>query len=266
MTPPPSKQEKPKSVLITGASSGIGYILAERFFERGYFVIALGRNEEALKSLIAPSHERCTYFVQDLSTTAGQAKLEEIISIFCPDIVINNAGLGFYGETTHEEDKKTIEVNCTALVSSTKAALATWKKTRNRGIVVNVSSAIGFTPAPNMSVYAASKAFVTSFSCAEDFRARSFGCRVLTACPGMVATNFRLRASRGLSSREPDFSFFVMDGAKAADEILCQIDKQKKLHVFDWKTRLLIFFAKILPQKLVDWILFREIQKRNRSD
>jgi uncharacterized protein len=265
MTPLPSKQEKPKSALVTGASSGIGNVLCQLLLKRGYFVIALGRNEQALKTLAGTFPSRCSYFVKDLSTHDGQESLKEIISTFCPDLVINNAGLGFYGDSSDEEDRQMVEVNCQALICATKAALAIWKERGFHGIVVNISSAIGFTPAPGMSVYAASKAFVTSFSCAEDFRARALGCRVLTSCPGMVATQFRLRASRGLS-KEPTFSYLVMDAEKAAEAILWQIEKQKKLHVFDWKTRGLVFFSKILPQKLVDWILFREIQKRNTLD
>jgi hypothetical protein len=263
----PSKQERPEKpagpriALITGASSGIGHALALALSQKGYELILFGRNEQALreleKELVSPSR----IVICDLACEAGRSLLAKTIHDRVPDLVINNAGIGFYGDESASEAEAIIDINCTALVEATHAATRCWRELGRVGTCLNVASALAFTPTPGMSVYAASKAFVLSFSLAEDTRYRQYGIRVLTSCPGRVVTAFGERASRGGRKKTAN-PFIHMSADHAAMLMLQQIEKQKTVSVIDWRTKLLIFLAKILPRSLVMHILAKNVQQR----
>lgn len=258
---PLSKQEKPKKILITGASSGIGQELARLFAKDGHELFLFGRNQEALMSLqeelSCPTHT----LRADLSTVEGKNLLTKAISDHVPDILINNAGLGYYGRLALQESQEMVSVNCDALMVATLVACDVWKKHHVLGICLNVASVAAFLPMPGSSVYGASKAFVVSFSEALDYEVRPFGIRVLVACPGRVATQFFSRAVHGKEmAQEKDW--LVMSPQYAAKEIYWQISKQKSLHIFDWRYRFFVFLTKILPQKLSFKIIYSELKKR----
>lgn len=251
-----------KKALITGASSGIGRELALLLSQKGYELILFGRNEKALKDLVEQLTTRAEIVLADLVEESGRELLLKTIRSHVPDLVINNAGFGFYGDIGPQEAQDTIQINCTALVQSTLAAIDALKMKKKGGVICNISSALAFFPTPGMSVYGASKAFVNSFSIAQDFENRPFGICVIAPCPGQVATNFRLRASKG-KSPEPSHSPLVMSAQFVASEIYNQIIMQKPVCIIDWKTRLLVFLAKLLPARFVMGRLLSEIHKRH---
>lgn len=261
----PSKLEKHKKIaLITGASSGIGYELSKILAHEGYELILFGRNEKVLLTLQleigTPSH----IFVADFSSKNGQKLLVDTISAHMPDLVVNNAGIGFYGELSSDDIEDTIEVNCTTLALATQRAARVLKASGKEGIILNVSSSLAFIPAPLMSVYAASKAFVSSFSMAQDAELKAYGIRVLTACPGQVETGFRRRAAKGVVTQGGN-SFFRMMPKKVAAEIWKQIQAKKPLNIIDWKTNLLIHCTKLLPKRLIYFFFRREIRARMKN-
>lgn len=253
--------------LITGASSGIGKALAVTFAkQRVDRLLLCGRNQEALQSClkeISPQVE-VLFFCFDLATEIGQNKLVEIIEAYAPDIIVNNAGLGFYGaasDLSAQENRDIIEVNCSALVLSTTTACRVLRGQKREGVVCNVSSALAQFPTPLMSVYAASKAFVNFFSQAIDAEVKPYGIRVLTACPGQVETSFRLRAAKGRSASSSG-SFFAMSAELVAEKIWKQIQTKKTVQIIDWKTWLLVFCARLLPRCVHFRILKQEIERR----
>lgn len=256
-------KDTPRRALVTGASSGIGLELAKILAHEGFELVLCGRNEKALNELASSLKVKTEVVASDLGTQEGQKALLDAIQKSEPDLVINNAGLGYYGEASLEESQEIIDVNCSALVASTIEACRMFRAQKKPGIVCNISSAIAFIPAPLMSVYGASKAFVNAFSFAQDIEMKAHGIRVLASCPGQVATAFRRRASKGKPQQKSGGSdLFVMRAENVAKEIYQQIQKREPLRIIDWKTRALIFMARLLPRWLVEAILQKEVQKR----
>lgn len=187
-----------KVSLITGASSGIGEEFARQLAAENHNLVLVARSEK-------PLHELCDelmlkhnimahYVVLNLTEPGADQKLVEETERhgFEVDWLINNAGFGSIGDFTKLEldrELEMIDLNVSALVALTHRYL---KKMRERkgGTIINVSSAAGFQPLPFMATYAATKAFVTSFSEAIGEENRPFGIRVMALCPGSTKTNF----------------------------------------------------------------------------
>lgn len=257
-----------KRVLITGASGGIGQELSLLLAERGFSLVLTGRNKEALISLqdklAKKSHVE--YLVCDLSKVEERIKLERFIENNSFDLIINNAGFGLYGEAIAldlAEQLAMVDVNVKALLSLSVVGARAMIRDSLKGMIVNISSAASFLPTPNMSVYGATKAFVTSFSEALDYELRPKGVRVLTSCPGMVATDFSKRASK--KSQLPRIKY-SMSVSQAAKEILWQITYERALHIFDQKTKWGIRIAKLLPSSWQQRVVYKSIQKRIKNE
>lgn len=236
-------------VLITGATSGIGKALAALVRAEGHEVIGVGRSETA--TLRA-----------DLAIPEGREAVVEVIRSELPHIVVNAAGLGLYGEGIDLDTDKQLEVfeiDAKAVYQLTIEAAKAWRAAGRHGTVLNISSAAAFFVFPLFAAYAGAKACVNSFSQALDEELRSHGIRVLTACPGMVQTNFQSRASEG---RFKISGFGVMEADEAARHIWKQIEKKKSLSVFHWPYRLGVFFRHLLPKSFLSKKLRDSIESR----
>jgi len=230
--------------LISGSRSGLGKALGDLLEQKGYTVLRHSSSEA------------------DLTTPAGREKLLDLIHKEKPDLLVNNAGIGFYGPTLDiplEEHLKTIELNQNALVTLSLAFAKTCIKANKPGIILNISSAAALLPFPYFNTYSASKAFVNQFSLALNTELKPHNIHVLCACPGQIATNFRTHAAKG-HPQKPDLR--TMSPEKAAQHLYKQLLTKKPLYIFDWRTKLLAWIAKILPQSLLQSILRRSIQKR----
>jgi short-subunit dehydrogenase len=184
--------------LITGASSGIGEAFARRLASENHNLVLVARSEEKLRALCdelkAKHHVDCRYFAIDLLDFEADVELFERTeeSGLEIDWLINNAGFGSSGDFASldlEKELEIIDLNVSALVALTHRYLQKMRE-RKRGTIINVSSAAGFQPIPFMATYAASKAFVSSFSEAIAEENRPFGIRILALCPGSTKTNF----------------------------------------------------------------------------
>jgi short-subunit dehydrogenase len=184
--------------LITGASSGIGEAFAERLAAEKHNLILVARSEEKLRDLCSRLSERhsvtCHYVAIDLTGPDAHKRVASEVTAngWVVDWLINNAGFGSAGDfATLDLDKELeiISLNVSALVALTHTVLQGMRE-RRRGTIINVSSAAGFQPIPFMATYAATKAFVTSFSEAIAEENRTFGIQVLALCPGSTKTNF----------------------------------------------------------------------------
>lgn len=253
-------------ILITGATSGIGRALAFQYAREGAELIVHGRNGQALHDVFVETAKMTSvkFVLADLATFEGVQTLLSSIREDLPDTIINSAGFGAYGEALSEpifSQQAMIATNCAAILAITETAAALWKEMKLSGTILNVSSVVGFLPAPYAAVYAATKAFVTSFSQALDVELESSGIRVLTACPGTVSTSFAERASKG-QFKSPEAGVMVLSAEAVARAIRKQIQTKKRLLIIDWKYRLLLFLTKLLPTSFSMSVLGRALRKR----
>jgi hypothetical protein len=191
-----------ETVLITGASSGIGLDLARIFAAKKFDLILTARNHARLTELarqLEKDHAiEAHVIVADLSRPDGPHQIfSEVTRLGLPvDNLINNAGFGAYGEFTDiplDEELEMIQVNITALTHLTKLAMPQMVQ-RKRGRIMNVASTAAFQPGPLMAVYYATKAYVLSFSEAIANELKPHGITVTCLCPGATATEFAARA------------------------------------------------------------------------
>jgi uncharacterized protein len=183
--------------VITGASSGLGAIFAEQLASRGLSLILTGRDQQRLQTVSRRVHERSPdieveLVTGDLATRAGLDALLARIGDRPIDILVNNAGFGTYGAFAHTDvanEHGMVGVNVDAVVGLTHAVLPGMLD-RGAGGILNVASTAAFQPNPFQAGYAASKAFVLSFSQALWAETRGSGVTVTALCPGPTATGF----------------------------------------------------------------------------
>lgn len=187
-----------ETVLVTGASSGIGLELAKCFAADKSDLVLVARSTDALEKLAAELRAAhgisATVLTADLAQAgAGEKIFQELQGRgIVVDVLVNNAGFGLHGgfaELPLTRQLEIISVNVSALVELTGLFLPAMIA-RNRGGVLNVGSVAGFLPGPNMAVYYASKAFVLSFSEALHEELRGKNIAVTNLCPGPTETNF----------------------------------------------------------------------------
>ena len=187
-----------KTALITGASSGIGVEYAKAFARRGTNLVLVARRKDRLETVAAQIRSESGVDVavvaQDLSTPNSAAELEAKIRSTRTqvDVLINNAGFGTSGRFVDEDRYRVrdeISLNISALVDLT-AAFLPGMIARDFGVVVNVASTASFQPVPGMAVYAATKAFVRSFTEAVWGEIESPNVRVFAVNPGATQSEF----------------------------------------------------------------------------
>jgi short-subunit dehydrogenase len=183
--------------VVTGASSGLGALFAEKLAQRGLPLVLAGRDEARLTDVrervqrLAPGID-VELVVGDLGSQAGVEALVAVLQERVIDVLVNNAGFGTYGrlaEVDADRDRDLIAVNVDALVRLTHAVLP-GMLARGHGQILNVASTIAFQPAPYQATYGASKAFVLSFSQALWAETRGSGVSVTALCPGPTRTGF----------------------------------------------------------------------------
>lgn len=187
-----------ETVLITGASSGIGLELAKCFAADGCRLILVARNTEALEKLareLRQAHQiEARVLSADLSLPETPKRIfAELSAQKIPvDVLVNNAGFGANGafaEISLPRQLEMLQVNITALTELTGLFLPGIIQ-RQRGGILNVGSVAGFQPGPGMTVYYATKAFVLSFTEALAEELHGTGLTVSVLCPGPTESNF----------------------------------------------------------------------------
>lgn len=185
------------TILITGASSGIGYQMALQLAAEKYDLILVARRSDKLETLRSEVEKlgvRAWSITKDLANPSEAEELFHEIKTqrLQVDMLVNNAGTGLYGEfvqTNLEEETRMINLNVTTLVVLTKL-FARDMVMRGNGRILNVASLLSFLPFPYYSVYSATKAFVLAFSETVAAELEGTGVNVLTLCPGPVDTGF----------------------------------------------------------------------------
>lgn len=192
------------TVLISGASSGIGYELAKVFAFHKYNLILVSRNAEKLAEIAEELTKKYNINVdiiaQDLSEP-GAAKIifdTVVEKRLSADILINNAGsgkIGLFHEMEMERDLEMMQLNMVSLTEMTKLFSREMIK-KNKGKILNVASTGSFAPGPFTAVYYATKAYVLSLSEALYQELKPYNITVTALCPGATRTNFAKNAGK----------------------------------------------------------------------
>lgn len=243
-----------KYTLITGASGGIGEAFARRLAAEKNNLILTARSEEKLRRLCDEFREKhniqAQYIALDLAEKDADKKLFEETekSGFEIDFLINNAGfgsMGYFANEPRERELEMIMLNISTLVGLTHLYLQKMIELKS-GTIINVSSTASFQPVPFMATYAATKAFVSSFTEAIAEEYRPFGIRISAICPGPTDTNFFAEANaQPLKAKGMETPEEVVEIALAA----ARKGSAKKISGFTNKIG--AFFGSLTPNFLV---------------
>ena len=244
-----------RTALVTGASRGIGQAFAQQLAASGMDLVLVSRSEDLLRSLaeeLSSRHDvRVQVITADLSQPSAPVSLyrqvEELgVEV---DLLVNNAGYSKAGQFVtlgFDAQADMVRLNVNTLMELTRLFLPAMRR-RRRGGVINVASNAAFQPVPRMAVYAATKAFVLSFSEAVAEEVGGDGVRVMALCPGATDTDFWNVAGtweeRRASMPSPDT--VVAAGLRA-------FERGKSFFVPGFVNQVIAFFSRrVLPRRLV---------------
>lgn len=207
-----------KTVLVTGASMGIGAAFARELTRRGAKIVLVARSLDKLERL-ANELGNAEFITEDLAAPGAAQRVFDAVTAkgIKLDLLVNNAGFGSHGEFSElalPMQREAIDLNVGALVELTHLFLPILEQ--RQGGVINIASTAAFQPVPYMAVYAATKAFVLSFSEALWAEYRQRGVSVLALCPGATETAFFARAGESAAvGRKASAEDVVRLGLKA---------------------------------------------------
>jgi short-subunit dehydrogenase len=243
--------------VVTGASSGIGLAFARELARRGYPVLAVARRRERLDGLAREAAEHgglVEPLVADLKTEDGLASLaRRITELGSIALLVNNAGVATSGDfksASLEEELGAIRLNVVALVTLTHHVLSEMTR-RGRGAVINVASVVAFQPFPHFAVYAATKAFVLSFTEALAEEVKGTGVRIVALCPGAARTEIEVFSrNEGLLGRLPSLTpeEIVEAGLRALND-------GSVVEVVGWLNWMSTFMIRFMPRRAVRWLM-----------
>ncbi|KAA6438415.1 SDR family oxidoreductase [Dyadobacter flavalbus] len=263
-----------KYTLITGASGGIGEALARKLAARKHNLVLVARSAQKLAILSKELMEK--YGMQAEFITADLTKPEACFQVFEEtqrqnweiEMLVNNAGVGSGGEfaaLSLQSELDLLQLNNASLLAMTHLFLQPMRR-RKSGTIINVASMASFIPVPYMATYAASKAFVRSFTEALTQECKPLNIRVMLFAPGLTRTNFNESAGinnekgAGLSS---DYQTApTQTPQEVADELLKALDSKKQFHISGSRNRFGARLAALLPNSLITRFMARSYRKK----
>ncbi|HMJ09223.1 MAG TPA: SDR family oxidoreductase [Pyrinomonadaceae bacterium] len=259
-----------KVTLITGASSGIGEAFAHRLAEEGQDLVLAARSEDKLRSIcdeLSAKHKiAANYIAVDLTQpdAAGRLYRETEENGLEVDFLINNAGVGSMGDFATlelEKELEMIDLNVRSLVALTHLYLPKMRE-RRCGTIINVSSAASFQPLPFMATYAATKAFVSSFTEAIAEENRPFGIHIMALCPGSTKTSFFSNAGieRPIQVKGQQTVDDVIETAMAA------LDGHKAKVVSGWVNYLSAAATNLVPNSLITRVVGKALRSKYQQE
>lgn len=259
------------TVLITGASAGIGLELARCFARGRYDLILVARREDKLREIAADLEERhgiaAQVLVEDLSDPNSPARIVQVLAErdLRVDILVNNAGFAEYGpfvETDADTMARVLNVNIAALTLLSRALLPSMIEAARRDgkkrRILNVGSVAGFLPGPLMAVYYASKAYVLSLSESMASELAEHNISVTCLCPGPTHSEFQDVAGMELSKMSQSV---MMDAAIVAREGYRGCLRGEVLVIPGASNKIGAFVPRLLPRKLMARLV-RGVQER----
>lgn len=239
----------PRSLVISGASSGLGLALARHYLERGATVAAFARRGELLQSLATefPGQLFCYALdVRDVPAVQNAAN-DFITHAGVPDVVIANAGesVGTLTEYTEDLDvfQQVMDINVLGMVKTFQPFVAAMRAAQ-QGTLVGIASVAGFRGLPGASAYSASKAAAISYLESLRVELHGSGVKVVTICPGYIKTP--------MTSINPYPMPFILDADEAARRIALAIKRQTVFAVIPWQMDLVGRVLKCLPNWIYD--------------
>ena len=249
--------------LITGASSGIGKEMAYYLDKLGYDLILVARDKEKLEEVQNKLSKKAKIVLIDL---ANEKKIKDLYMIAKNeniDLLINNAGFGLFGDYEEVDVLKELEmidVNIKAVHILTKLFLKDMKK-RNKGYILNVSSAASFQAGPLMATYYATKSYVTKLTLAiyEELRRDKSNVHISCLCPGPVNTNFNNVAN-------VQFSMKSLSSEYVARYAIDKMFQNKLIIIPGIKMKFTIFFNRLVSNKLAIRIVYKFQKKKEKNN
>jgi uncharacterized protein len=240
-----------QNVLITGASSGIGYEMAKVFAKNGCNLVLVARRVEPMEGLKSEfPNTTFTIIQKDLSGYGSCQEVFNQVKDLQIDVLVNNAGFGDTGEfQTLSRDKQTnmIDLNVRALTELTHLFGSKMVEHKS-GRILNVASVVAFMPGPKMATYFATKAFVLSLSQALSQEWGKYGVQVMTLCPGVTTSGFQDAASQ--SHMDMVKGKNIPTSAQVAQYGYDKLIAGKSLVVHGLLNKVFCFLPRILPRKL----------------
>lgn len=249
--------------IITGASRGIGAEYARQLASQGHDLLLVARDTERLRHLAQELETAYSIHAHigtlDLAQPNSAHQLFVVAREFrqAPDLVINNAGFGLYGEfVSHSLPRiqQMLQLHIKTVVESIRLFLPGMLERRS-GAIINVASIAGMLPIPYFAEYSATKAFLISFSEALAEEVKSSGVHIQACCPGQTETDFH--ASAGFRPSNP---MAVQTASKVVAVSLAALKKNQPVVTIGWQGRLSSFISKWVPRK----ILAKETGRRTR--
>ncbi|HWI91547.1 MAG TPA: SDR family oxidoreductase [Flavisolibacter sp.] len=242
--------------LITGASKGIGRAIAKELASRNINVLLVARSENLLASLAGEIERnykvQCHYFVADLSTPDSPDKIYNwCVTLKYPvNILVNNAGYGLSGSFDSRLINEHVDLINVGMLSTIKLIHLFLPHLRQhpKGYILNIGSSAAYQAVPYLATYAATKAFIVSFSRALKYELRNSNVNVSVVNPGVTDTNFSERASvpeKGLKTAEK----IAMQPEQVAKLAVNSMFSRKAEVVTGFITRLTVMFVKLLPKR-----------------
>ena len=246
------------SAVITGASAGIGRELARQLASRAGLLVLVARRRDRLEQLrteLVAKNPALRVEVRevDLSNLEQTMQLAASLTNEPIDFLINNAGVGDHGSFATADlvrINEQVQVNVLALTALTRALLPRMMA-KKRGAILNVSSSAGFLPLLGIAVYAATKAYVTSFSEAIRAETRDCGISVTALCPGPVDTEFAEVANRESRRQKSGPGLMHVAVGKVAQAGLSAIEQDKALVIPGVGMKIVMAITRALPLSLL---------------
>ena len=261
-----------RRALVTGASAGIGLAFARVLAAQGHHVILTARRKDRLEALareLGDHHGVRTHvIVDDLSDPRAPERLVATLAErgLTVDVLVNNAGYGVpgrYVSTTWEQQRDFLQVMVVA-VSELTHRLVPGMIERRWGRIINVASLAGLLPGvAGHTLYAASKAFLISFSEALALETAPHGVHVTASCPGFTLSEFHdVTGTREQVSKFPKFMW--LDADRVARESVDAVTKGVTVYIPGSVNRSMATMARVLPRRIVTMLLTRNATRFRR--
>lgn len=245
-----------KRALVTGASSGIGAAIARELHARGAKLVLTARRRSALDA-VASELGGAEVIVGDLGEPGGAASVWRAAAVTPVDILINNAGFGYFRPFTEvdwQRDAELVQLNITSLVELSRSFVGQ----RTGSHLVNIASIAAYQSVPNMALYSASKAFVRNFS--EGLHDELRGTTAVTCvCPGGTKTDFHAVAGAGNYGWVANMSMMTAD--EVARISVRAMLAGKRTVIPGFMNKLSCFGVRLVPRRFASWMARRVLGK-----